>query len=58
MNNYTFKFKINNPSSEERKSTFEKIKNAYPNKLPIICEKHPEFMPLVWPPSGRKSTVR
>ena len=42
MNNYTFKFKINNPSSEERKSTFEKIKNAYPNKLPIICEKHPE----------------
>ena len=42
MNNYTFKFKTDNPSSEERKKGYEKIKNSYPDKLPIICERHPE----------------
>ena len=42
MNKFTFKFKIDYPSSEERKTGYEKIKNTYPDKLPIICERHPE----------------
>ena len=42
MNNYTFKFKTDNPSSEDRKKGYEKIKNTYPDKIPIICERHPE----------------
>ena len=42
MNNYTFKFKIDNPSSSDRKTAFENIIKNNPNKLPIICEKHPE----------------
>ena len=47
MNNYTFKFKIDNPSSSDRKTAFENIIKNNPNKLPIICEKHPEENEIV-----------
>ncbi len=47
MNNYTFKFKIDNPSSSDRKTAFENIIKNNPNKLPIICEKHPEESEIV-----------
>ena len=42
MINYTFKFKTENPSDEIRKKSYEKLKNLYPNKIVIICEKFPE----------------
>ena len=47
MNNFTFKFKIDNPSSSDRKTAFENIIKNNPNKLPIICEKHPEENEIV-----------
>ena len=42
MINYTFKFKTENPSEEIRKELYEKLKNIYPNKIIIICEKFPK----------------
>lgn len=42
MINHTFKFKTENPSDEIRKQSYEKLKNLYPDKIAIICEKYPE----------------
>ena len=42
MINYTFNFKTENPSDEIRKKSYEKLKNLYPDKIAIICEKYPE----------------
>ena len=42
MINYTFKFKTENPSDEIRKQSYEKLKNLYPDKIAIICEKYPQ----------------
>ncbi len=44
-----FKFKENNPSREKRLAENLKIREKYPDKIPIICERHPysllpEFM--------------
>lgn len=36
-----FKFKRDNPNKEERKNECRKIKNKFPEKIPIICEKDP-----------------
>ena len=37
---FQFKYKIEK-SVEERKLEFDKIRNEFPNKIPIICEKDP-----------------
>jgi len=42
MKNYAFKFKTDNPSDELRKESYIKLKNIYPDKIAIICEKYPE----------------
>ena len=42
MINYTFKFKTEKSSDEIRKEYYEKLKNLYPDKIVIICEKFPE----------------
>jgi GABA(A) receptor-associated protein len=36
-----FKFKEQNPDLNERKSNSSKIKEKYPDRIPIICEKDP-----------------
>ena len=36
-----FKFKEQNPDLNERKSNSAKIKEKYPDRIPIICEKDP-----------------
>ena len=39
---YNFQFKRNNPNIEERRKECQKIRNQFPNKIPIICEKDPK----------------
>ena len=36
-----FKYTIDNPDIEQRKKECEQIRNQYPDKIPIICEKDP-----------------
>lgn len=36
-----YKFISNNPEINKRREMFEKIKDKYPNQIPIICEKDP-----------------
>jgi hypothetical protein len=36
--NYNFKFKADNPIVNNRKNDCQRIKDEYPNKVPIICE--------------------
>src|SRR5690606_7182923 len=37
-----FKFKQQNPDSSKRKAESLKIKEKYPDRVPIICEKDPK----------------
>ena len=37
-----FRFKAENPDPLQRKKESEKIKNQFPEKIPIICEKDPK----------------
>ena len=37
-----FKFKKENPDGEQRRKECEKIRNQFPEKIPIICEKDPK----------------
>lgn len=37
-----FKFKKDNPDTEKRRQECQKIKNQFPEKIPIICEKDPK----------------
>ena len=37
-----FKFKKENPDAEQRRKECEKIRNQFPEKIPIICEKDPK----------------
>ena len=42
-----FKYTIDNPDIEQRKKECEQIRNQYPDKIPIICEKDPLCKDLV-----------
>ena len=42
----TFQYKIDNPDVEKRKKECEQIRNQYPEKIPIICEKDPKCKDL------------
>ena len=37
-----FKFKKDNPDSSQRKAESDKIREKFPEKIPIICEKDPK----------------
>ena len=37
-----FKFKKENPDPSERRKECDKIRNQFPEKIPIICEKDPK----------------
>ena len=37
-----FKFKKDNPDPEQRRKECDKIRNQFPEKIPIICEKDPK----------------
>ena len=37
-----FRFKLENSDSEVRKKECDKIRNQFPEKIPIICEKDPK----------------
>ena len=37
-----FRFKKENPDAEQRRKECEKIRNQFPEKIPIICEKDPK----------------
>ena len=39
---FLFKYKADYPNVEERRHEYNKIKNQYPDKIPIICEKDPK----------------
>ncbi len=39
---FNFKFKSDNPDIEERRKECQKIRNHFPEKIPIICEKDPK----------------
>ena len=39
---FNFKFKRDNPDIEERRKECQKIRNHFPEKIPIICEKDPK----------------
>ena len=37
-----FEFKKLNPSSDKRKQESQKIREKYPDRVPVICEKDPK----------------
>ena len=37
-----FKFKKDNPDADQRRKECEKIRNQFPEKIPIICERDPK----------------
>ena len=37
-----FQFKVQNPESSKRKQESLKIREKYPDRVPIICEKDPK----------------
>jgi GABA(A) receptor-associated protein len=37
-----FEFKKTNPSTEKRKQESQKIREKYPDRVPVICEKDPK----------------
>ena len=37
-----FRFRKENPDVEQRKRECDKIRNQFPDKIPIICEKDPK----------------
>ena len=39
---FNFQFKRDNPDIEERRKECQKIRNHFPEKIPIICEKDPK----------------
>ena len=43
---FTFQFMKDNPDVQKRKSECEQIKQQYPDKIPVICEKDPKCKDL------------
>ena len=41
-----FKFKKDNPDVNQRRENCNKIRNQFPDKIPIICEKDPKCKSL------------
>ena len=37
-----FRFRKENPDTEQRRKECDKIRNQFPDKIPIICEKDPK----------------
>ena len=37
-----FKFRKENPDAQQRRKECDKIRNQFPDKIPIICEKDPK----------------
>ena len=40
-----FKYKKDNPDPEQRRKACDELRNKFPNKIPIICEKAPNQKP-------------
>ena len=43
---FEFKFKQENSDVNKRKQLYDKIKQTYPNRIPIVVEKDPESVTL------------